>query len=317
VSEELARYRRVASGPWRLRTGLAAHVRSLAELPARARDVRTAGARLPAALTGGAILDLVGSRLREALEAAGRSQPVTGARPRSAAAPGWRPEPGPFPVGGPPLAAPFDPGPPGGAVPPAPPPRQRQPAAAPGRWPTSAPRPSQPPAAAAAPGPPPNPPTATSEPARPAAGTALEFARAARQRAEDPRPALDSLLRSYSTSPGLPGRSRQAEPDPTAASEPDGPPHPAPANAGPSVRAWPEAAADRAVRQLRAVAAPGAVPFRAQQRVATAVPEKVEIQNVFNVEVHAAAGVADLDDLAEQLAAVLREQALQHGVDVV
>jgi hypothetical protein len=316
VSEELARYRRVASGPWRLRTGLAAHIRSLAELPARARDVRTAGARLPAALTGGAILDLVGSRLREALDAAGRSQPGIGARPRTAATPGWRAEPGHFSVSGPPLAAPVDPVPPGGPVPPGPPPRQRQPAAAPGRWPTSAPRPSQPPAAAAAPGPPPDPPAATSEPPRPAADAGLENARAARQPAEHPRPALDSLLRSYSTSPGLPGRSRQAEPDHTAASEPDGPPHQAPANDGPSVRAWPEAAADRVVRQLRAVAAPGTVPFSAQQRVVTAVPEKLEIQNVFNVEVHATAGVADLDDLAEQLAAVLREQALQHGVDV-
>jgi hypothetical protein len=75
-------------------------------------------------------------------------------------------------------------------------------------------------------------------------------------------------------------------------------------------------AAAHAARQLRAVAAPGGPRPADQQLASIATPDKLEIQNVFNVELHAAGAGPDLDDLAEQLAAVLRDQALQHGVDL-
>jgi hypothetical protein len=99
---------------------------------------------------------------------------------------------------------------------------------------------------------------------------------------------------------------------------PPAPPRPAPAPpGGPTAGGWPELAAGQAMTQLRAAATAGADPLATRQLVGTAAGEKLEIQNVFNVEIHADGGqVPSLDDFGEQLAAVLREQALQHGVEV-
>jgi hypothetical protein len=85
---------------------------------------------------------------------------------------------------------------------------------------------------------------------------------------------------------------------------------------GRNIRGWPQAAAARAVDQLRVAAGPGAVSFRSRQQFETGAAEKLEIQNVFNVEVHVADDGPEFDDLGDQLAAILHEQALQHGVDV-
>lgn len=45
-------------------------------------------------------------------------------------------------------------------------------------------------------------------------------------------------------------------------------------------------------------------------------PDKVEIQNVFNIEVKATGGGDFTDDLSERLSDILLEQALQQGIDV-
>lgn len=84
-----------------------------------------------------------------------------------------------------------------------------------------------------------------------------------------------------------------------------------------AARPWPELTAQQVARKVRALGA-NASPGRARQTVNSGLPEKVEIQNVFNIEVQAggSGSAASADDLSEKIADILREQALQHGIDI-
>ncbi len=95
---------------------------------------------------------------------------------------------------------------------------------------------------------------------------------------------------------------------------------PPPPPALPPPRSWPEIAAWQAARKLYALASGGSrfgPAGRVQQKIKSDLPEKVEIQNIFNVEVK---GEKDLSgsiaDLSEKIADILREQAIEHGIDI-
>lgn len=83
---------------------------------------------------------------------------------------------------------------------------------------------------------------------------------------------------------------------------------------------WPEVTGQQFARKLGAAASTSSGSFqRVEQRVNTDAPERVEIQNIFNVEVRAegASGATSLPaDLSESIADILREQAIQHGIDL-
>ncbi len=82
-------------------------------------------------------------------------------------------------------------------------------------------------------------------------------------------------------------------------------------------RSWPEITGQQAARRISSLGTE-ASSYRAVQTVNTSAPEKVEIQNIFNIEIGAASsrGEGWADNLSEQIADLLREQALQHGIDI-
>ncbi len=85
-------------------------------------------------------------------------------------------------------------------------------------------------------------------------------------------------------------------------------------------QSWPEITARQLARKLRSSTA-DISSSRATQTIksgAAGSPEKVEIQNVFNIEVKPSGGGggAFTEDLSERLSDILFEQALQHGIDV-
>jgi len=83
----------------------------------------------------------------------------------------------------------------------------------------------------------------------------------------------------------------------------------------PASRPWAEVVGRELSRKARAAGNhfPGDISKSTSQRSA----EKVEIQNVFNIEVRNEASSAHgLDDLSEKITEILNEQALQHGIDV-
>ncbi|MGH9751400.1 MAG: hypothetical protein ACREA2_01330 [Blastocatellia bacterium] len=85
-------------------------------------------------------------------------------------------------------------------------------------------------------------------------------------------------------------------------------------------QSWPEITARQLARKLRSSTA-DISSSRATQTMksdAAGSPEKVEIQNVFNIEVKPAKGGGDAftEDLSERLSDILLEQALQHGIDI-
>jgi hypothetical protein len=282
--------------------------------------VRSAGAGLPADLSGGPLLDLVGGRLREALQEPARP-PRSPASPRrpSQEAGGWPTPDRAAPVT--PLTLPGSAHPPGG--------RDRAAAPPSGRaWPataapalggrgTAATGPPSPADVAMAAGIRPLLRVAPPDPAHPAP-VATRPAEASGSRPPDgthPATLRRLLQRWWSSSPSATDRPSY-DPGTGVPAGPGRPAAQAPTVGGTSAdRSWPEVVARHAARQLRSTGTPGAPPLRAQQHVST-TPDKVEIQNVFNVELPAAGAGAGLDELAEQLAAVLREQALQHGVDI-
>jgi hypothetical protein len=86
-------------------------------------------------------------------------------------------------------------------------------------------------------------------------------------------------------------------------------------------QSWPEITARQLARKLRSSTA-DISSSRATQTInsgAAGSPEKVEIQNVFNIEVKPSGGGGDAftEDLSERLSDILLEQALQHGIDVI
>lgn len=82
-------------------------------------------------------------------------------------------------------------------------------------------------------------------------------------------------------------------------------------------RSWPELTAQQVAQRIRSLGA-STSSSRVLQTVNSNPPEKVEIQNVFNIEVKAGAerGTGSADDLSERIADILGEQALQHGIDI-
>jgi hypothetical protein len=94
-------------------------------------------------------------------------------------------------------------------------------------------------------------------------------------------------------------------------------PHAA-ANAGSPRGRWPEATGQQLARKLAATAAAPPGSFKRVQQTVHDSPDKVEIQNIFNVEVHAdgPAGAGLAGDFSEAIADILREQAIQHGIDL-
>jgi hypothetical protein len=105
----------------------------------------------------------------------------------------------------------------------------------------------------------------------------------------------------------------------TFAGKNSSPPHDAPAGAS-SPRPWPELAARQAARKIFSAASRPAAhpPARVRQTINHDAPDKIEIQNIFNIEMKPdeARGAESGSALAESLADILREQALQHGIDV-
>ena len=96
-------------------------------------------------------------------------------------------------------------------------------------------------------------------------------------------------------------------------------PMPTPGTA--ALRAWADDTGAQLARTLRPAMdeANAAVSAkRVQQTVQTDTPERIEVHNVFNVEVHTQGGAADktLANLSEKIADILREQAIQHGIDL-
>jgi hypothetical protein len=93
-----------------------------------------------------------------------------------------------------------------------------------------------------------------------------------------------------------------------------------PAPAAAPQRRWPEVTGQQFARKLGAAFDAGAPNSfkRVQQTVHTDPPERVEIQNIFNVEVRAddAMSFGPSADLSESIADILREQAIQHGIDL-
>jgi hypothetical protein len=84
-----------------------------------------------------------------------------------------------------------------------------------------------------------------------------------------------------------------------------------------SPQPWPDATARQLARKVRSSGA-DLSSTRASQTINSGSPDKVEIQNVFNIEVKpSGVGAADSsDDLSERISDLLRQQALQHGIDV-
>lgn len=82
-------------------------------------------------------------------------------------------------------------------------------------------------------------------------------------------------------------------------------------------RSWPEITAQQVGRRIQSLAA-GASSGHALQTINSSSPDKVEIQNIFNIEVKTEGGRGPgfADDLSERIANILREQALQHGIDI-
>ena len=85
-------------------------------------------------------------------------------------------------------------------------------------------------------------------------------------------------------------------------------------------RGWARDAGAQLTRTLQsALDGGGSVSaHRVQSTVQTGTPERTEVHNVFNVEVHTQGDAAGetLTDLSEKIADILREQAIQHGIDL-
>ncbi|HWP47397.1 MAG TPA: hypothetical protein VNM22_09575 [Candidatus Limnocylindrales bacterium] len=86
-------------------------------------------------------------------------------------------------------------------------------------------------------------------------------------------------------------------------------------------RSWPEMTGQQIAQRLHAFVS-GQGGSDSSQRIQKITPinssEKVEIQNIFNIDVEASEGkeMGSLRDLSEKIVHILREQALQHGIDI-
>jgi hypothetical protein len=93
--------------------------------------------------------------------------------------------------------------------------------------------------------------------------------------------------------------------------------HPQSTSRSCSTSSWPEQTAQQLARQMSG-AGRALSSSQTRQQVQTGTPDKLEIQNIFNIELKSSAG--NLTDpaskLADSLSEILREQALQHGIDI-
>lgn len=86
-------------------------------------------------------------------------------------------------------------------------------------------------------------------------------------------------------------------------------------------RPWPEITGQQLARNLRTAASGRGVSDvskRIQQTIQSSPSEKIEIQNIFNIEMKSEDSnrVNSATNLSEKIADILREQALQHGIDI-
>jgi hypothetical protein len=83
-------------------------------------------------------------------------------------------------------------------------------------------------------------------------------------------------------------------------------------------RSWPEISAQRLAERLNHFVSGEAMPPDLLPAAeASEGLGKVEVQNIFHIQVNPQAGeIASLQDLSTQVADVLREQAIQHGIDI-
>lgn len=129
----------------------------------------------------------------------------------------------------------------------------------------------------------------------------------ARSRPEIAGQPADRRISSLRAEASIPGGKSQV-------SEDLQPPWP---NSAQTPRSWPEITGHQAARRISSLGAE-ASSHRAVQTVNSSAPDKVEIQNIFNIEIGAASsrGEGWADNLSERIADLLREQALQHGIDI-
>ena len=80
---------------------------------------------------------------------------------------------------------------------------------------------------------------------------------------------------------------------------------------------WSDMIGREVAEKVRSIAS-GQTTSRSAQTIPTNLPEKVEIQNIFKVEVKPQTDNQDssVTDLSEKIADIIREQALQHGIDI-
>jgi hypothetical protein len=93
--------------------------------------------------------------------------------------------------------------------------------------------------------------------------------------------------------------------------------HPQSTSRSRSASSWPEQTAQQLARQMRG-AGRSLSSSQTRQQVQTGTPDKLEIQNIFNIELKSSAGnlTDTASELADSLSEILREQALQHGIDI-
>jgi hypothetical protein len=133
---------------------------------------------------------------------------------------------------------------------------------------------------------------------------------------------LVKKLREYWQLAGHAQSPDRASTPPPVAMQPEGTkgaqPLPGTTGTGASPGRWPEVTGRQLARKLDDAAASAPGSFKRVQQTVHDTPEKVEIQNIFNVEVRADGGRAAgfSDDFSESIADLLREQAIQHGIDL-
>jgi hypothetical protein len=82
---------------------------------------------------------------------------------------------------------------------------------------------------------------------------------------------------------------------------------------------WPEMTGRQVAEKIDSFISGRGAPGLARsvrQVIQSDLPEKVEIQNVFNIQVKSEESRENSRDLSEKIADILHEQALQHGIDV-
>lgn len=82
------------------------------------------------------------------------------------------------------------------------------------------------------------------------------------------------------------------------------------------MHSWPEITEQQISQKIRSIIS-GQEPFDFPEHaeIQNNLPGKVEVKNVFNIDMKAS-GSSSINDLSEKIVDILREQALQHGIDI-